>query len=210
MTPQRQTPLGVERAMQALLELVESCRSRLCEEILGEAKARAQALRAQAQAGARSRMRQTFAEQRQRRRAQIAAVQARLATERRLHEQQRTAALLLLAREQLPRELAALWQQPQMRATWVGAVLGAAQAHLRPGPWRIVHAADWPEAERQLLVRTPGAVSQGTPRFEVDPKLVAGLKVISDGNVIDGTLDGLLADRADFEARLLRGLELAP
>jgi hypothetical protein len=33
------------------------------------------------------------------------------------------------------------------------------------------------------------------------------LKIVSGGNVIDGTRDGLLADRAELEARLLRQLE---
>jgi hypothetical protein len=152
-------------------------------------------------------VRQAFDEQRLRRRERIAAAQARLATQRRLQEQQRTAALLRLAWEQLPGELGALWQQPETRATWVGAVLAAARPRLPPGPWRIVHAAEWPEGERQLLAQTPGTVSEVAPRFEVDPTIVAGLKVVSGGNVIDGTLEGLLADRADFEARLLRGLE---
>ena len=37
----------------------------------------------------------------------------------------------------------------------------------------------------------------------------AGLKVVVDGNMVDGSLAGLLADRAAFEARLLRRLEEA-
>jgi hypothetical protein len=31
--------------------------------------------------------------------------------------------------------------------------------------------------------------------------------VVANGNVVDGTLDGLLADRPAIEARLLRELE---
>ena len=47
------------------------------------------------------------------------------------------------------------------------------------------------------------------PRFEADPSIVAGLRVVSGGNVVDGTLEGLLADRIDLEAGLLRALESA-
>jgi hypothetical protein len=202
--------LAVERAMQALLDLVESYRTRLCEEILGEANGRARALRGQAHAGARARMRQAFDEQRRRRRERIAAAEARLATQRRLHEQRRTAALLRLAWEQLPAELTALWRQPQARATWVDAVLAAARPRLPPGPWRIVHAADWPQGERLLLAQTLGALPEAAPRFEAEPTIAAGLKIVAGGNVVDGTLDALLADRADFEAKLLRRLEPAP
>ena len=201
--------LGVEQAMQALLGLVESRRARLCEEILGEAHGRAQALRRQASADARARMRQTFEEQRLLRRERIAAAEARLATQRRLHEQQRTAALLRLAWEQLPGELEALWREPATRATWVDGVLAAARPRLPPGTWRILHAADWPEGEQRLLARAFGIEPDAAPRFEADPSIAAGLKVASGGIVVDGTLEGLLADRIDFEAGLLRALESA-
>jgi len=43
--------------------------------------------------------------------------------------------------------------------------------------------------------------------FEVDATIAAGLKVVANGNAIDGTLAGLLADRPAIEARLLRQLE---
>lgn len=220
------TPLSdsalIERQAQALLDLVEADRRQQCSAALDEAQARAAAQRAQAQAQARARMRQTFVEQRLRRQEAIAAAQARLATQRRLHAQQHTAALLRLAWQQLPVELSALWQQPTTRAAWVAQVLAAAREHLPPGGWRIVHGADWPASERQALAEELAAqqaaqqahqrAGQGAaaPVFEADTSLAAGLKVLAGGNVIDGTLAALLADRADFEARLLRRLEPAP
>jgi hypothetical protein len=204
---QAQGSLGVEPAMQALLDLVESNRARLCDQILGEAQARAQALRSQARAAARTRMRQAFEEQRQRRRERLDAAEARLANRRRLHEQQRLAASLRLASQQLPCELQALWQQSETRAAWVGAVLAAARLRLTEGPWHIAHAADWREDERERLVLTSGAVPAAPPRFDADPGIVAGLKIVSDRNVLDGTIEGLLSDPADFQARLLRRLE---
>jgi hypothetical protein len=206
MTSEAPAALGVEPAMRALLALVESHRDRLCGEILGEASGRARSLRRQAYAAARARMRQTFEEQRLSRRERIAAAEARLATQRRLHEQQRTTELLRLAWEQLPGELQALWRQPATRATWVDAVLASARRRLPPGPWRIIHAADWPEAERRRFAPAPGAEAQAH-RLEADPSIAAGLKVESRGNVVDGTLEALLADRAGFEAGLLRALE---
>ncbi|MGZ5187539.1 MAG: hypothetical protein ACXWCO_20805 [Caldimonas sp.] len=194
----------VERPLRALLELVQSDRDRQRSEILGEAESRAATLQAQAHAEARARMVRAFQEQRSRRREGIAAAEARLATQRRLHEQQRTAALLRHAWEQLPNELRALWQEPDARASWVRRVLASARERLPPGPWRIVHAADWEATQHE-------AFADGTEhRFEADPAIAAGLKVVADGNVIDGTLEGLLADRADFETRLLRALEERP
>ena len=199
--------MNTEHQMRALLDLVEADRARQCGQILGDAKARADALLAQAHADARSRMRQAFDDQRQRRREQIAAAQARLATQRRLHEQQRTAALLRLAWDQLPRELIALWQQPASRASWVTHVLASARARMPRGPWHLVHAPAWPAEEQQALAQQLVTGSGHTPVFEVDATIAAGLKVAANGNAIDGTLAGLLADRPAIEARLLRQLE---
>lgn len=220
------TPLSdsalIERQAQALLDLVEADRRQQCSAALDEAQARAAAQRAQAAAQARTRMRQTFAEQRLRGHDALAAAQARLATQRRLHAQQHTTALLRLAWQQLPVELNALWQQAATRAAWVAQVLASAREHLPPGGWRIVHAADWPAPERQAVADAlteelahaqatpPAGPGAAAPVFEADASLAAGLKVMAGGNVIDGSLAALLADRAEFEARLLRRMEPAP
>ena len=197
----------VERQARALLDLIEADRARRCEEILGDANGRASASHADAREAARSRVRQVFREQRQRRHDEVAAAQARLATRRRLHEQRRTAALLQLAWQQLPGALRALWRQEGSRADWVRHVLAYARDRLQPGPWRIVHAADWPVFEREALASSLLADARIEPRFEADASIEAGLKVVDGRNVVDGTIVGMLADRADIEARLLRRLE---
>jgi len=196
---------GIERAERALLDIVESDRSRVCERILAEARARADALRAQAYAAARARMREVFDEQRRRRRERIAAAQARLATARRLHEQQRVAAWLRLASEELPLELLALWRRDDARAAWARGVLAAAQERLPPRRWHIAHAPDWRHDERDRIVRE--LVGDNTPCCEPDAGIAAGLRVACAGIVLDGTLEGLLSDRADVEARLLQHRE---
>jgi len=214
--------MSVEQQTRALLALVEDDRARQCSALLGDARSKAAALLRQAHDQARSRMRQTFAEQQARQHEQVAAAQARLATQRRLQAQQHTAALLQRAWAQLPLELLALWQQPPSRAAWAAQVLASARARLPVGVWRVLHAPDWPPAEQQALAAgwaaalpTPPASLAGQAaaedatglRFEADLAIRAGLKVVANGNVIDGTLAGLLADRAEFEAQLLRQWE---
>ena len=194
---------SIEPSARALLDLIEADRSARCAQIQDEARGRAAALRMQARADAVARLRQAFEEQRLRRDERIAAAQARLATQRRLHEQQRSAALLRLAWHQLPGELLALWQKADTRAAWVAQVLAAAGDRMPGAAWRVLHAPDWPEAERQATRATLDPATQ----FEADPAISAGLRVSAAGNVIDGTLGGLLAERAEFEARLLRLLE---
>lgn len=200
----------IEQPARALLELIEADRARQCAALLGEAQRRAAAVRAQANAEARARLREVFADQRQRQHDQVAAATARLATRRRLHEQQRVAALLRLAWETLPGELRSLWQHLDTRAAWAERTAAAALAQLPHGAWRIVHAPDWPAAEQQALARRIADATGAAPRFEADAAVEAGLKVVAGGNVVDGTIAGLLADRADLEARLLHRLEHTP
>ena len=199
--------MNTAQQMRALLDLVEADRARQCAQILGEAQARAATLRSQAQAEARQRMRQAFESQRHLSRQRLAAAQAQLATQRRLHAQQRTAALLHLAWQQLPVALQARWQQAEARAAWVSEVLAAARARLPRGPWHIAHAPDWPAAEQQTLAPVLAAANGAAPLFEADPRIKAGIRIAINGNLIDGTLDGLLGDRGMVDARLLHHLE---
>jgi hypothetical protein len=201
---------GVDHQERALLELIEADRAQQNALALGEAHRRAAAVLAQARAQALVRVRTTFAEQRQLQRERLAAAQARVATQRRLHEQQRMTALLRLAWEQLPGELAALWRDRTARAAWVVRVLNAARMHLPRGAWQVLHAPDWPAEERQACATDLKAVAGVEPAFSADPAIVAGLKVLAAGNVVDGTLAGLVADRSDIEAQLLCRLEALP
>jgi hypothetical protein len=197
----------VERQAQALIDLIGADRARQCGEVLGAANARASSLRTQAYEDARKRVRQVFAEQRHRRQRELAAARARLATHRRLHEQRRMAALLQLAWDRLPGELRSVWQQGSARAAWVAQLLAYARARLQPGSWRIAHAPDWPADEREGVRASLAADARVEARFESDATIAAGLKVVDGTNVVDGTLAGMLADRADVEARLLSLLE---
>jgi len=43
--------------------------------------------------------------------------------------------------------------------------------------------------------------------FEEDPGIAAGFRIIGGHNVLDATLDGLLADRTQLEGRLLHHLK---
>ncbi len=201
--------MNLEQQTRALLELVDGDRKSRIEALLGEARDHAAALRAQAGVEARERMRQAFAELRALRRERVAAAKARLDTQRRLNAQQRTSALLQLAWQQYPDELIAHWQEPATRAAWIEHVLRAARARIAPGDWCITHPADWPPEEQSALADTLREAGHGTARFQADPRSRAGLKITAGGNVIDGTLDGLLAERAEFETRLLRRLEAA-
>ena len=201
--------MTLEAQVQALLDLVEADRAAKCAALLGDARARAAALLRDAHAQARVRMRVAFAEERERRDARNGAARANLQTRQRVARQQLAAALLVAGWQRLPEALAARWRDSGSRGAWVARVVTSARAALSNGAWRIVHARDWPAAERDALVRDLATTQPVTPTFAADESIRAGLKIVADGNVVDGTLDGLLADRAEIGASLLQLLDEA-
>jgi hypothetical protein len=199
--------MTVDRQTQALLDLVEADRRQKCGAILAEAQGRRSAVLRQAQADARLLVRKAFAEERQRRDVRVDAARANLQTRRRLAEQQRAAALLVAGWKKLPEELLRRWRNPQLRLRWVAAVIAHARGSLPAMAWRVTHAPDWPETDRAVLRRELEAAHRGEYVFTADADIRAGLKVAASGIVDDGTLDGLLSDRADIGAQLLQLLE---
>ena len=202
--------MTLERRAQALLDLVEADRHTQCEAILAEARVRASALIAQAHVEARARMREALAEERRRTHEREAAALARLQTRRRLHEQQRAAALLALGLQRLPDALRERWQDSDMRRLWIDAIVAMALRVLPRTQWSIAHGADWPLAEQQRITALVAPVLGAAPSFVADAGIVAGLRFGAGGNVVDGTLAGLLSDRVEVGALMLRHLERAP
>lgn len=202
--------MTLERRTQALLDLVEGDRRSQCEAILAEARERASALLAQAHADARARVRGVFAEERRRANELKAAAFAKLQTRRRLHEQQRTTALLALGWQRLPDALRHRWNENDLRSAWVDAVVAMAWRVLPRTQWRIHHCPDWPAVEQQAIGARISRDLEAAATFVADAHIAAGLRIAAGGNVVDGTLVGLIADRVEVGAQLLRHLEQAP
>lgn len=199
--------MTLERRMQALLDLVDGDRCAQCDIILDEARASAAALDAQARADARARVREVFIDERRRAHERVAAASARLQTKRRLHEQQRAATMLALGWQRLPDVLRQRWSDADARRVWVDAVADSARHAMPRTCWNIAHAADWPAGEQQALAARLEAECGAAPQFAADSSIAAGLRIAAGGNVVDGTLAGLMADRAEVGAQLLRYLE---
>lgn len=191
---------------QALLELIEEDRRARCAILLEEAHAQARQTTAQAHARALLLVRQAHAEERQRREAQVAAARAELATRQRLHTQRRIEALLEEGWQLLPAVLQRRWAAPATRQRWVEAALQAATGTLPPRGWILSHAPDWPEHEREACLDGLARQLGQRPEARPDPAILAGLRIAAAGNVVDATLDGLLADREDIGGRLVAGL----
>lgn len=199
--------MSLESRVQGLLEVVETDRKRRCDAIIEEAGARAAATVAEAHAEARARVRSAFSEERRRLEARLAAARARLLTHQRGRERRRAADLLAAGSHRLTAALCARWRDPASRKSWAASVIFEAKKALPRGVWLIVHAPGWSDDERDALAVPLASELGAPPQFVVAEAARAGLKVTAAGNVIDGTLDGLTADRAEIGSRLLAALE---
>lgn len=202
--------MNLEERTQALLAVVEEFRRRRCAELLEPADAQARQIVRNALAEARRRVLTAIAEERQRIAAELAAAEARLATQRRLAAQRRAMQLLGQAWEGLRAALAARWRAPETRARWVEAHLARAGRALPASAWTIRCAPDWPASEREAALRWLAERGTRDVRIEPDSAIAAGFRVQAGHNVLDATLDGLLADRAAIEGQLLELMESAP
>jgi hypothetical protein len=196
-----------ERA-EALLALVERHRSDRCSLILQPADVESQALVRSALADGRRRVSTAIAEERKRMRGILGALEAALHTERRITAQRHVVSTLARALSALRAELHARWQDPALRERWIDAHLARACAAFVPGSWRVRHHGAWSADERSAIAARLAA--QGIDvEFAEDLQIGAGFVVACGHNVLDASLDGLLADRAQIEGRLLQLLEEA-
>ena len=194
----------------ALIATVDQYRAGRCAELLEPAAAQARTTVKGALSDARRRVTTAIDEERKRLRRDVGAVEASLATERRLVAQQRAVRQLGRAWTALREALTKRWYDPTARRAWVNAHLArAVECLAHDAEWTIRHHVAWQDDERRVAaawLRTRGAHAA----FEDDPALVAGFVVTCGHNVLDASLDGLLADRAGIEGRLLQGLEDVP
>ena len=201
--------MNLEQRTAALLELVEQYRARRFAELLDPAHAEARQILRTALAEARRRVHTAIVEERKRYALEVGAVEAALATDRRLSHQRHAVRLLDTAWRELRARLVARWDAPATRALWVRAYLQRALRSVpcKAGGWRIETHAAWTDAERaecSAQLRIDGV----TPvEFETSAAISAGFRVVSGNNVLDATIDGLLADRTQLEGRLLHHLQ---
>jgi hypothetical protein len=200
--------MDLEHRTAALLELVEQYRQRRCAELLEPAHAEARQVIRAALAEARRRVHTAIVEERKRRASEVGAVEAALATERRLSQQRHAVALLDAAWRELRARLVARWDAAPTRAQWIRAYLRRAlRAVPSTGGWRIQTHRAWSEDERTYWTEQLRIDGVTPVTFETSDAISAGFRVISGNNVLDATLEGLLADRAQLEGRLLHHLD---
>ncbi|HXZ49394.1 MAG TPA: hypothetical protein VEG27_10260 [Usitatibacter sp.] len=194
-----------ERAA-ALLGLIEADRAARCGDALDAAQRQARALLGMARGAARSRVHAAVAEERAAFAARAASAEARVGTARRMAQQRRLKRLVARAWEEIPRSLAARWEDGAARRAWTEAALEVALAALPAGKWEVDAPPSWPLPEREAALARLAA--RGIEAVATDAQdIAAGLRVRSASAVLDATLPGLVGDRLAIEGRLLELLE---
>lgn len=197
--------LTLAQRTAALLALVEDYRARRCAALLDPARGEARAILRAARAQGRRRVHAAIRELRQRLAAEVGAAQARAATERRLAEQRQALLLLREAWAELQAALQRRWRDPAARQCWLESQLQRAERVLghSGAAWRIDYAADWPDEERDAVLARLAAAGIGIEAAQPRHDIAGGLRIRAGANLVDATIDGLLADRAAVEGRLL-------
>ena len=199
--------MNLEQQTLALLKVAEEYRADRSEALLGKAREDSRRILKAANVSARGHLRAMLFPERERLAAEAAVAGGKLLTQRRLRDQRRVVAVLRRAWPRLTQALRARWEEPSGRISWVMHHLEIAHRALPARAWLIQHPEKWPAAEREQARQWLQAHAIEGARFEPVAQLHAGIRVVCDSNVLDASLEGLLADRAQIEGRLLHYLE---
>jgi len=201
---------GVDAQLRQLLDVVERERERRCRTLREAANAQAREIVRQAHREARARTHQDFVELREQLQQRLASARAQQQTRQRRLRQQADRAFLSAAWPPLRQALQDHWQHLADRERWVANVIDTAAAMLMDAHWLIEHPRDWPEQERSAVLEKLDREYDRRPRLTPRDEITAGVRISAAGACVDGTLDGLLARRAQIEALLLAEIRNQP
>jgi hypothetical protein len=193
----------VRTQVDALLELLEQSRSARCREVLEQATVQCADIRQRARQLARERVSKAAREERQRMEHELRMVEAEINTERRRRERARDLALIAAGRQLLGDALAARWRDAAGRRDWTETALGDASAVLLDRAWTLEHPADWPQAEGAHAATFAQERYGATLQPEPADGLEIGLRVKSEGALVDMSIAGLMASERSIEGELL-------
>jgi hypothetical protein len=196
----------VADALEQMLQLVAEQQAKECVAAAERAAAEVHEVLTATHRSARRRMHENVLEIRQIMRREMNQAQAALETAKRQHAQRCDFALIESGWPKLRAQMLARWRDAGARRVWLDSLARAAQAALPRGQWDVYLPADLASADRDYLTQTIAALAGAAPRFIVDDKASAGVRLCAAGACLDGTLEGILGDPAAIQARLLARL----
>ena len=195
--------LQVESIVANLRHLQEERSARL----LRQAEGQARELKRSARRKISREGREAVGDQRLRRKKALRMAEHRIQAEAGHRMQAHYAALLREGWPALIAELERRWSDADARAAWCSILIERAQSAFGPTAWTIEHPCNWTGADSERLGQRLEELGVPPARFHPDDAVAAGLRVRNGTACLDGTIDGLLAERTRVEGRLLAAWE---
>ena len=195
--------LQVESIIANLRHLQEERSNRL----LRQAESQARELRRAAYRKLLQQGREAVRDERRRREKALSMAEHRIRAEAGHRMQTLYAALLSDGWPALVSELQRRWSNEQARGSWSRMLTDEALAVFGRTEWIVEHPADWTGTDNDRLGRSLAALGVPPASLIPDDTISAGLRIRHGTACLDGTIDGILADRTRVEGRLLAAWE---
>jgi hypothetical protein len=196
----------VDAQVQRLLELVAEYKQQQCDSILDHAHQQSRKIIHDAYRSSRDRMHHDIQLTRQDMREKLSAARAKQHTVKMQQQHNADIAFLNQAWQRLTDKLKQRWQDPRLREQWIQTVLSSAAKALSDQHWQVDCPVEWPDAERDRLTELAKRRFGRTLGFNGAADIEAGIRIGAGGAWIDGTLQGLTADRMRIESEILAQL----
>ena len=193
----------LEAQVQRLLAIVEDYRQSQSESLLEQARQDARAILRQARQEARHRLREAIQDTRRHIQEGLSAARAKQHTAMMQQRHRVDLDFLECGWGLLAEKLQARWDAPGSRWAWIVRIRADAMRTVPGRDWLIEHPDGWTEAEQARFRAELNDGSDRQVQFRCRDDLSAGLRIVTEGAVVDGSLQGLLADRPSIEALLL-------
>ncbi|MGD8568870.1 MAG: hypothetical protein PVJ39_12325 [Gammaproteobacteria bacterium] len=196
----------VDAQVQRLLELVAEYKQQQCDSILDHARRQSGKIIRDAYRSARDRIHNDIQLTRQDMREKLSAARAKQHTVKMQQQHNADMAFLNQAWQRLADKLKQRWQNPRQREQWIQTVLSSAAKVLPDQHWQVECPGDWPDVERDRLSELANRQFGRTISFYGAADIETGIRIGAGGAWIDGTLQGLTADRMRIESEMLAQL----
>lgn len=193
----------VDAQVQRLLEIVEAYRKLQCDTLITQAQQDSQQIISHAYQDARARLHQDIQDSREHMRSELSSARAKLHTMMMQQRHQADQRFLEQSWKLLVDKLQARWQQPKQRQEWVNKIVLNAIRMVPGKDWLIEHPQDWSKSEQKQLRSQVNDEYTGQLKFSNVAEITAGIRIVTDGAIIDGSLQGLMADRTGIESIFL-------
>lgn len=203
---------AIRLQQQALLDLVDNYWQEACGQLLAQATDESEEMVKTAEKEAKQRKKAAKEASKQRKKQILAAARAQQSGELRQVVLKDSQALLQHGHQLLEQALLTRWHNADQRKCWIRFLLERAN-RLLPSlqdqgvVWQIIHSADWQRAELQNCGVEIDAASMERAVYQVEDRVVAGLRIGCHGVWVDGTLQGITANQQENDALLLALLQ---